>query len=77
MTKERVPKGHGAQHKVVELVDLGGPVARIERVKYVTSQWTNVTLMVPRTEHDPGGSLHITLDADQLNRFVETLKWPE
>jgi len=77
LSNQRVPKDHGPQHKVVELVDLGGPVARIERVTYVPAKWTNLTLMVPRTEREPSGSLYITLNADQLKRFVETLKWPE
>lgn len=73
---DRIPKEHGKT--VTELVDLGGPVGRVERTTYVGSQWTKLVLMVPADHAHglPGGSLEICMNAEQLKRFVETLSWP-
>lgn len=76
--EKRAPAGHGAGHQVTELVDLGKAVARIERVTYVSQQWTTLTLMIPadHAHQEPGGSLCLHFTAEQLKRFVETLAWP-
>lgn len=72
--EERLPKKHG--EKVSELVDLGVAVARIERQTYVGSEWTELTLMVPRYVDEPAESVHVSLPRDVLNRLVERLAWP-
>ena len=72
---ERLPKKHG--EKVSEIVDLGGPVARIERMTYVGNEFTELTIMVPRCCDEPAESLHISLSRDQLNKFLERLAWPK
>lgn len=74
----RIPKEHGVP--VSEVVDLGGPVARIVRTTYAIkgSCWTKLVLMVPAdpAHNLPGGSLEVTLSLSELSRFIERLAWP-
>lgn len=74
----RIPTEHGVP--IVEVIDLGGPVARIERTTYAAagSRWTRLTIMVPSDyPHDePGGSIHVSLSPKQLAHFLERLAWP-
>lgn len=74
MTDSRVPGKHG--EKVSEVIDLGGPVARIERTTYVGNEWTELTIMIPRCCDEAPESINISLSREQLNKFVERLAWP-
>jgi hypothetical protein len=74
---ERFPTEHGKP--VSEVVDLGGPVARIVRTTYVGSRWTRLVLMIP-TDHQhqqPGGSVEVALNDRDLARLLEALAWPK
>lgn len=75
LSDERIPKKHG--EKVSEVVDLGGPVARIERVTYVGNEWTELTIMVPRCCDEAPESINISLSREQLDKFVGRLSWPK
>lgn len=71
----RLPKKHG--ETVAEVVDLGGPVARIERLTYVGSENTYLSILVPVDVDQPAASVKILLSREQLNKFVERLAWPK
>lgn len=76
-TDPRIPTEHGKP--VSEVVDLGGPVARITRTTYVGSQWTRLVVMVAADPaHEmPGQSLDISLSQKELALLVERLAWPK
>jgi hypothetical protein len=74
MTEPRLPTEHGK--KIAEVVDLGGPVARIERLTYVGSQWTELSILVPADVDQAPQSVKIQLSRELLERLLERLAWP-
>lgn len=74
MTDPRLPAKHG--ETVSEVIDLGGPVARIERLTYVNSEWTYLTMLVPADVDQPAASVKICLNREHLAQLVGKLAWP-
>ncbi len=71
MTDPRLPTEPGKQ--TYEVVDLGGPVARITRH---ASQWTELSILVPADVDQPAQSVEVQLSQALLERLLERLAWP-
>jgi hypothetical protein len=74
MSDPRLPTEHGKH--VSEVVDLGGPVARITRHTYVGHQWTQLAILVPADVDQPAQSVEVQLSQELLERLVGRLAWP-
>lgn len=74
-SNKRLPKKHG--ETVAEVIDLGGAVARVERLTFVDSECTYLSILVPAGADYPASSVRIFLSREQLDHFVERLAWPK